>query len=235
MAPTATPVSAPAAPRRVLIVGASRGIGLEFVRQYRADGARVQASARDPEGRARIEALGAGALTLDVADADSAAGLARQIDGEAFDVVVVNAGVYGPRSAGLVAPTAAEFDAVMHTNVLGAMRVLAAVAGALAPAARLAVISSKMGSIGLRGATGGSLYRASKAALNSVLKDTSLALAGRAVCIAFHPGWVRTDMGGAGADLDVADAVRLMRRTLDGLGPTDNGRFLDHDGSPLAW
>jgi NAD(P)-dependent dehydrogenase (short-subunit alcohol dehydrogenase family) len=221
--------------KNVLIVGASRGIGLEFVRQYRAEGARVTGTARSDDGLARLHALGAQALRLDVADAAGASGLAWPIDGEAFDGVVLNAGVYGPRTQGLQAPTTDEFDHVMHTNVLGAMRVLPQLEAALAPGARLAVISSRMGSIGSRTSPSGWLYRASKAALNSVLKDASLLLAGRAVCIAFHPGWVRTDMGGAAADLDVADAVADMRRTLARLGPDDHGTFRNHDGSVIPW
>ena len=92
-----------------------------------------------------------------------------------------------------------------------------------------------MGSMGLRGNPGGWLYRASKAAVNSVLKDASFALAGKAICVAMHPGWVRTDMGGSGADLDVKDSARDLRRTLASLTPADNGRFLNHDGQPLAW
>ena len=219
----------------ILIIGASRGLGLEFVSQYRAAGAAVVATARDEAGLQRIRALGAKALQLDVADAASASGLAWPIDGEAFDTVIVNAGVYGPRSDGLQTPSEADFDAVMHTNVLGPMRVLPQLVEALAPGARLAVISSRMGSIGLRGSPAGWLYRASKAALNSVLKDVSLVLAGRAVCVALHPGWVRTDMGGAGADLAVPDAVADMRRTLVALTPADNGGFFNHDGQALAW
>ena len=221
--------------KQALVVGASRGIGLEFVRQWRGDGWAVTATARSDEGLARIAALGARALRLDVASAPGAAALAWPIDGEAFDAVVLNAGVYGPRTQALQAPTQDEFDAVMHTNVLGAMRVLPQVADALAPGARLAVISSRMGSIGLRGGSTGWLYRASKAALNSVLKDASLVLQGRAVCVALHPGWVRTDMGGAGAEIDVRDSVADMRRTLAGLGAGDNGGFFNHDGQPLAW
>lgn len=219
----------------VLVVGASRGIGLEFVRQYRADGARVTGTARDDAGLDRLRALGAAALRLDVADDAGASGLAAQLDGSAFDVVVLGAGVYGPRTSGLQPPTEADFDHVMHTNVLGAMRVLPQLEGALAPGARLAVISSRMGSMGLRAAPSGWLYRASKAALNSVVKDASLALAGRAVVAAFHPGWVRTDMGGAGAELDVADSVADLRRTIAALTPAHNGAFLNHDGSPLPW
>ena len=183
--------------RNALIVGASRGLGLEFVRQYRADGARVTATARNDEGLAAIAALGAKPLRLDVADAASASGLAWLIDGEAFDTIFHVSGVYGPRSTGLEPPSVADFDAVMHTNVLGAMRVLPQVAEALAPGARIGVVSSRMGSIGLRTSTAGWTYRASKAAVNSVVKDAALALAGRALCVAFHPGWVRTEMGGA--------------------------------------
>ncbi len=220
---------------KILILGASRGIGLEFVRQYRAAGDTVTASARTDEGLARIAALGATALPLDVASAASAAALGRHIDGRAFDVIVLNAGVYGPRTQGLEVPAQDEFDAVMHTNVLGALRVLPQLGAALAPGARLAVISSRMASIGLRTSPSGWLYRASKAALNSVLKDTSLTLAGKAVCVALHPGWVRTDMGGTAAHLDVATSVGDMRRTLAGLGAGDNGTFLNHDGQPLAW
>jgi NAD(P)-dependent dehydrogenase (short-subunit alcohol dehydrogenase family) len=221
--------------QKVLIVGASRGIGLEFVCQYREAGAEVTGTVRSDEGRARVEALGARALTLDVASAVGASALAWPIDGEVFDSVILCAGVYGPRSQGLEPPTQADFDSVMHTNVLGAMRVLPQLAEALAPGARVAVISSRMGSIGLRAAPSGWLYRASKAALNSVLKDASLVFGGRAICVSLHPGWVRTDMGGNGADLDVTVAVSDMRRTLAALKPADNGGFFNHDGQPLAW
>lgn len=219
----------------ILIIGASRGIGLEFVRQYRADGARVTGTARDDAGMQRIQALGAKALRLDVATAAGAAALARPIDGERFDAVVLNAGVFGSRSQGLQTPSEEEFDLVMHTNVLAAMRLLPQLESALAPGARVAVLSSKMGSISLRSANSGWLYRASKAALNSVLKDASLAWSGQAICVAFHPGWVRTDMGGSGADLDVQTSVGDMRRTLAGLQPKDNGSFFNHDGTPLTW
>ena len=221
--------------KRVFIVGASRGIGLEFVRQYRQAGAEVWATARDDEGLARIAALGAQAQRLDVTQVSAATAPGWLGEALRFDVAVFNAGVYGPRTTALVAPSQADFDRVMHTNVLGALQVLPWLVGHLAEDGVLGVISSRMGSMGLRTSPAGGLYRASKAALNSVLKDASLALAGRAVCVALHPGWVRTDMGGAGADLDVRDSVSNLRRTLAGLTPAANGNFLDHDGTPLAW
>lgn len=219
----------------VLVIGASRGLGLEFVRQYRAAGARVTATARSDAGLARIGELGGRPLKLDVTHAASVSGLAWQIDGERFDVAVLNAGVFGPRAAALEAPTGADFDAVMHTNVLGAMRVLPQIAEALAPGARLALLSSRMGSIGLRSSTSGWLYRASKAALNSVMKDASLALAGRATVVSFHPGWVRTDMGGGDADLDPATSVAGMRTVLASVKPAETGGFFNYDGRRLDW
>jgi NAD(P)-dependent dehydrogenase (short-subunit alcohol dehydrogenase family) len=217
-----------------LIIGASRGIGAEFVRQYRAEGWQLTATARSEEALAALRAQGATALALDVTSADSTAPLARQLDGSAFDVIVHVAGVL-KRQTGLEPPSDADFDHTMHANVLAPMRVLPQLADRLAPGAKLALISSKMGSMGARTATSSWLYRASKAAANSVLKDISIEWAGKAVCVAFHPGWVRTDMGGAGADLDVADAVRDMRRTLAGLSAADNGRFLNHDGVAIDW
>ena len=224
-----------AATRQVLVVGASRGIGLELVRQYRAEGAHVVATARDDAGTARLAALGAQPLVLDVTNPAACAGLAWSLDGEAFDVAWLSAGVYGPRSTGLDSPSQADFDRVMHTNVLAAMRLLPVIAEVLAPGGRLAVLSSRMGSIGLRASPAGWLYRASKAALNSVLKDVSLALAGRAICVSLHPGWVQTDMGGAAADLPVERSVADLRATAAALTPAQHGAFLNHDGQPLAW
>ena len=221
--------------KQVLIIGASRGIGQEFVRQYIRDGAQVVATARSDEGLAAIAALGAKPLKLEVTDMASASGLAWQIDGHQFDEVVIVAGVYGPRHSGLQSPTAAEFDEVMHTNVLGPMRVLPQLPDYLAPGARLAILSSRMGSIGSRESASGWLYRASKAAANSVLKDASLILQGKATCICFHPGWVRTDMGGAGADLDVATSVAGMRKVLSSIKPAQTGSFYNYDGQAIAW
>ena len=221
---------------QVLVVGASRGIGLELVRQWREAGAVVWATARDDAGLQRLQALGARAMRLDVASPVSASSLAWQLDGEAFDTVVVNAGVYGPeRLDAPQPPTAQDFDRVMRTNVLGPMQVVPQLLEALAPGARLGVVTSRMGSIGARTQASGWLYRASKAAANSVLRDLAIALEGRALCVALHPGWVRTDMGGPGADLSVADSAAGLRRVLAGLTPEAHGGFFDHDGQRLPW
>jgi NAD(P)-dependent dehydrogenase (short-subunit alcohol dehydrogenase family) len=220
---------------KVLVIGASRGIGREFVRQYLEAGAQVTATARSAEGVAELEALGATAFVLDVTDGVSASALAWRVDNAGFDVVVINAGVYGPRTTGLETPTEADFDQVMHTNVLGPMRVIPQLGDALVEGAKLAVLSSQMGSIGARAGTSGWLYRASKAAVNSVLKDASIALNGRACCIAFHPGWVQTDMGGAQATLTPQKSVSDMRAALARLTPDQNGAFLNHDGSAIVW
>jgi NAD(P)-dependent dehydrogenase (short-subunit alcohol dehydrogenase family) len=219
-----------------LIIGASRGIGLEFAKQYRADKVNVTATARSEEGLSALKALGCNALKLDVNDINDISGLGWQLEGSAFDVVVINAGVYGPKTSGLDAPTQDEFDTVMHTHALAAMRLIPQIAPLLSKSAKLAVISSRMGSIAERSSPNGWLYRASKAALNSVLKDASIALASQgATCVSFHPGWVRTDMGGAGADISPEQSVSGMRATLAKLSAKDNGRFLNYDGSAINW
>jgi NAD(P)-dependent dehydrogenase (short-subunit alcohol dehydrogenase family) len=221
----------------VLVVGAGRGIGLEFVRQYAAAGSRVIATHRAPADGERLRALGAEPLLLDVCDATALAGLARRLAGERLDLAIVGAGVYGPRTQGLVAPATEEFDRVMHTNVLAAMRLIPALAPSLAAArGTLAVLSSRMGSMTLMHSAYGWLYRASKAALNGVLKAASIELGAQGiVCVALHPGWVRTDMGGAEAEIDAAASVAGMRRVLAAADGSCNGGFFNYDGEPIAW
>jgi NAD(P)-dependent dehydrogenase (short-subunit alcohol dehydrogenase family) len=221
----------------ILVVGASRGIGLEFVRQYRAAGERVIATHRAPADGARLRALGAEPLVLDVLDGAAVAALAGALAAAPLRLAIINAGVFGPRTQGLAAPEAAAFDLVMRSNVLGAMRLIPALAPALAASrGTLAALSSRMGSTTLMQSTSGWLYRASKAALNSVMKSASIELGAQGiVCVALHPGWVRTDMGGSGADLDVVDSVAGMRRVLAAADASMNGGFFNHDGERLPW
>jgi NAD(P)-dependent dehydrogenase (short-subunit alcohol dehydrogenase family) len=220
-----------------LVIGASRGLGLEMVRQYRADGWEVLATARDAQGAAKIAALGASAIRADATATDAVARIAKEIEGKSLDVAIFNAGVSGPRTQGLEPPTNEQFDEVMRVNVHAPMRILPAVLPAVARAkGRLGVLSSRMGSMGVRSGYNSWLYRMSKAAVNSVLKDVSLVAGAQGVtCVAFHPGWVKTDMGGAGADIDAATSVSGMRKVLAGLKPAQNGAFLNYDGTSIPW
>jgi NAD(P)-dependent dehydrogenase (short-subunit alcohol dehydrogenase family) len=224
--------------KTVLIVGASRGIGREFAREYCRDGWRVLATARDPEALAALDAKGAETLALDVTRPEQVDALKSRLAGEKLDVAIIVAGVYGPRTEKLEAMTADDFDHVMRTNVFGPMQLIPMLLPLTeATSGVLAVLSSKMGSIGLAGGTAGWLYRASKAALNAALKAASVE-ARRTTCIALHPGWVRTDMGGAQAAIDVAHSVVGMRAVIAAAGAARqkfNGSFVQYDGTPLAW
>jgi NAD(P)-dependent dehydrogenase (short-subunit alcohol dehydrogenase family) len=222
----------------VLVIGASRGIGLEFARQYADDGARVIATYRNPDDAGKLRALGAKPIELDVTDATGIAALAWHLDGEPLDLAILNAGVAPrPRTERIVAPTPADFDLVMHTNVLAPMRLIPILAPSLLTTkGKLVVMSSKMGSTALMTSPGSWLYRTSKAALNSVLKAAALELGPQGVvCMAFHPGWVRTDMGGEGADIDARDSVSGMRHVIASANDSHNGKFLNHNGEQLAW
>lgn len=211
-----------------LVIGASRGIGLEFVRQYREAGERVIATARNDIGIAQIEAEGAKALRIDVTDPASVSGLGWQLDGEAIGLAIYVAGVYS-RGDATQPPAQGEFDRAMRTNVLGAMHAITQVAPLLQPGGRFAFISSEMGYIGGVGGSDAWVYRASKAALNMAVASAQTSYP-RTVMVAVNPGWVRTDMGGPGAPLAVEDSVSAMRQTFAKLGPAHRGAFLNHDG-----
>lgn len=219
----------------VLIIGASRGIGYELARQSLEAGDTVYAAARGQTGISRLKELGVNTLVVNTADALGCSGLSWGIDGVRFDRIWHVAGIFGPRTAGVDPPVQQDFDGVMHTNVLGFMRLVPQYFDALAEGGRIGVLSSKMGSIGLRNSPSGWTYRASKAALNSTVKDAALVLGKRGIVVAFHPGWVQTDMGGTGADIPVDRSVADLRRTLDNLKPSDSGGFFNHDGQALAW
>lgn len=216
----------------VLVIGASRGIGLELVRQYREAGARVIATARDEAGLQRLRELDAETFTLDVANPTSVSGLAWHLDGEKIDIAWYVAGVID-RSGATTPPTQPDFDRVMHTNVLGAMQTIPQVAPLVeAAGGTFAFVSSAMGQIGGVDSSFSWVYRTSKAALNMAVAAAQTDYP-RAIMVAISPGWVKTDMGGEGAPLTVQASVAAMRKTIASIQPVHKGAFLDHDGRPF--
>jgi NAD(P)-dependent dehydrogenase (short-subunit alcohol dehydrogenase family) len=224
--------------KTVLIVGASRGIGREFVRQYKRAGWRVLATARDDAALAALGELGAETFSLDVAEPAEITALGWKLDGEKLDAALLVSGVYGPRTESVEAVSAEDFDEVMVTNVRGPMQLIPILLPLVEEARGvLAVISSRMGSIADATGTTGWLYRVSKAALNDALKITSLQTR-RATCVSLHPGWVRTDMGGAQAAIDPERSVTGMREVLAQAAAAHesfNGCFYQYDGTALEW
>lgn len=212
----------------VLITGASRGLGRELARQYAADGWRVIATARKPA---------ADQMKLDVAEPGQARDLAAQLKGAPIDVLFCNAGIIGKRGAALGSFDYADWEQVLRVNLLGVAAVIEALVDNVATSERktIAVMSSRLGSIEL---TGGSTlpYSTSKAALNLLAKGLSATLASRGIIVvAMSPGWVSTDMGGAGAPVAPEASVRGLRKVLAGLKREDSGKFFSHEGSSIPW
>jgi NAD(P)-dependent dehydrogenase (short-subunit alcohol dehydrogenase family) len=229
----------------ILITGANRGIGLEFTRRYAGDGLTVHACCRNPAQATDLQALAKetdGRVVvhaLDVTDGASVADLAGELGDTPLDMIINNAGIYGPREGSQFGQI--EYDAwpeVMTVNVMGPMRVAEALAANLAKGKEklLVTISSRMGSMAENTSGGAYIYRSSKAAVNAVVKSLSVDLAPlRITAVAFHPGWVRTDMGGSGAAISAEESVAGMRAAIAKLEPADNGTFWNYDGSPMPW
>jgi NAD(P)-dependent dehydrogenase (short-subunit alcohol dehydrogenase family) len=224
--------------KTILLIGASRGIGFELARQFINSGARVIATARSDEGLERLKALGAQTLRLDVANPASNSGLSWQLDGEKIDLAIYVAGAMD-RASAITPPTRDSFDAVMHTNVMGAMQVIPQIVPMVQETQGvIACISSVMGSLQETTSGNAALYRVSKAALNMVVRCTQAEQPDITV-LAIHPGWVQTDMGGSAAPLTPEQSASSLRQTLSQVleqrDPKHRGAFLNHDGQPLPW
>jgi NAD(P)-dependent dehydrogenase (short-subunit alcohol dehydrogenase family) len=228
----------------IMITGASRGIGLEFVRQYDADGWRIFACCRTPGQTSELNGIAAGSdgrvtvHQLDVDDTSSVTALKTELGGQPFDVLLNNAGIMGQRNAARGGIDYGAWQVAMNTNVFGPMRVAEAFADNVATSAqkKLITISSRMGSISETTATNSIVYRSSKAAVNMVMKILANDLGPQGViATCFHPGWVRTDMGGSSADLSAEESAGGIRQVIAGLQAADNGGFRNYDGEIIQW
>lgn len=229
----------------VLVTGANRGLGMEFAKQYSADGWRVFACCRSPEAAKGLNELARaseGRLSvhpLDVSRRDSVSSLAEVLRAEPIDILLNNAGVYGDEEhADFGKIDDAGWAAAFSVNVMGPMRMVEAFLENVARSDRkvIAFLSSKMGSISENTSGGSYIYRSSKAALNAVVKSLSLDLKDRGViAVALHPGWVQTDMGGENAPTPPRESIRGMRRVLEGLRGKDSGGFLSYEGAAVPW
>ena len=224
----------------ILITGANRGLGLEFTRQYAADGWRVFAACRDPAGARDLAAVegDVSAETLDVDDGPQVAALANKLSGQPIDVLINNAGIYGPKN---VTRDTVVYDAwgqVFRTNAMSPLAVSAAFAANVAQGGQKKIItlSSIMGSIAENDSSGDFIYRTAKAAVNAVMKSLAGDLKSEGITVAvLHPGWVRTDMGGANASIEAPESVTGMRAVIAGLKESDSGRFLNYNGTEIPW
>jgi NAD(P)-dependent dehydrogenase (short-subunit alcohol dehydrogenase family) len=228
----------------VLITSASRGIGLEFVRQYAEDGWRVFAACRDPASAARLEPVAKASrgnievLRMDVTDAEGIRAAARQVGEQPIDVLINSAGIMGGGGQRVGDMDYESWKEVLDINTLGPMRVTEAFFEALRRSQRkiVATITSGMGSLADNTSGGWIAYRSSKAAVNMVMRSLAIDLKSRGlICVVLNPGWVKTDMGGPNANITPQKSVSNMRRVIEKLSAADSGKFFHHDGSEYPW
>ncbi len=220
----------------VLITGANRGIGLELARQYAADSWQVIGTARKPEEADALRESGAKVMQLDVTDQASVEQLAADLGDRPIDVLINNAGIL-PRMRALADVDFDDYNRVLAVNTVGPVRVTQALIPNLqaGDGKTIVNVTSQLGSI--TNSSGGFYgYRESKAALNMFTRSLAADLGPQGfVCIVIHPGWVRTDMGGANAPVLPKDSAAGIRRVVAGLSAEDNGTYWTFEGEPLPW
>ena len=231
----------------LLVTGASRGLGLEFTRQYAAEGWDVIACCRSPQKAKELQALAKENKkirieTLDVSDFTAPAKLAEKLKDTSIDVLINNAGVYSGTNAKhddsqtFGTMNAEAWSTVLRTNTIAPIMVTQALTPLMSKkGAKIVMISSGMGSIENAG-EGVIAYRTSKAALNAAMRSIAMTLRAQHVSvISFHPGWVKTDMGGSGADITPEQSVSGMRKVIGGLTEKQSGGFYRYSGEVIPW
>lgn len=227
-----------------LITGANRGLGLEFARQYAADGWHVYATCRDPNSASELRRLADASdhkmqiLALDVTDLDNVKAAAAELEGQAIDLLLNNAGVGGPRGQTIGNIDYDAWAKVLNVNTMGALRVSEAFVDHVARSEQklIVTLTSGMGSIADNTSGGSFAYRSSKAAVNMVMRSLAIDLAPRGItCVVINPGWVQTDMGGPHGNQTPAESVTKLRSLIENLGPGHSGKFVNHDGREYPW
>jgi NAD(P)-dependent dehydrogenase (short-subunit alcohol dehydrogenase family) len=227
-----------------LITGANRGLGLEFARQYLADGWQVYAAYRDPSFASQLRRLADDSgqklqvLALDVTDLASIRVAAAELRSKPIDLLLNNAGVPGVRGQTIGNIDYEAWAKILDVNTMGPLRVAEAFVDNVAQSERklIVTITSGMGSIADNTSGGAFAYRSSKAAVNMVMRSLAIDLSPRGItCVVVNPGWVQTDMGGAHARLTPTESVTALRRLIDTLGPAQSGKFFNYDGREYAW
>ena len=224
--------------RTALIIGASRGIGLGLVRQLHADGWQVTATVRDPARAGDLKALpGVRIETLELQNADALDALSARLQGQVFDLLFVNAGILGPAHQSAAQATADELAQLFLTNVTAPIRLAERLVGQLRPQRGvLAFMSSVLGSVSMPEGNNLALYKASKAALNSLTNSFVCQLpAPRPTVLSLHPGWVKTDMSGEGAMVEVVDSCRGLIEQVERFAGQGGHHFVDYQGQTIPW
>lgn len=227
----------------IVVTGVSRGLGLELCRQYLLEGVKVYGCCRFPEQSRELLKLKHNSghqfelVPLDITQPGMIHNLPYVIE-EPVDILINNAGVYGPSGLGYDQLTVEPWMEVLRVNAVAPMMVTQALIDKVARSKEKKVImmSSKMGSIGDNQKGGSYIYRSAKAALNAIGKSLAIDLAGLGISVGIvHPGWVRTDMGGMNAPLDTETSIHGIRKVIEQLSLKNSGQFISFDGSPIPW